>query len=247
MNNVRSFISGEIILFRKSSIFSLFVLSFVVALSLFAGSLTAFAASGSVSGTLDPSDPTLPVVFISTPNCTGQGSTSVHYDVYPFSVDTDGTYTFSINDPSGVASLYIFAVSFDPANPFPTCIAAANTNPISLPVALTAGTQYFAVPFDDTFVQNGTAYILTASGPGEIFGFSDLDCDYPLPTNSVLYSVPAGAPAYFNPDLQSATNFNLPAGTWKISEFSGDFAKVWIACQAQPIWIPTAALGGVTS
>jgi hypothetical protein len=70
-------------------------------------------------------------------------------------------------------------------------------------------------------------------------------CSNPLPSDSVVYSVPAGAPAYFAPDLQSGTNFSLPAGTWKISEFKDDFAKVWIACEANPIWIPSSAVGGV--
>lgn len=68
-------------------------------------------------------------------------------------------------------------------------------------------------------------------------------CKFPLPADSVLYNVPAGAPAYFNPDLQSGTNFTLPAGTWKISEFKDDFAKVWIACEANPVWIPRSAVG----
>jgi hypothetical protein len=68
-------------------------------------------------------------------------------------------------------------------------------------------------------------------------------CVNPLPDGSVVYDVPLGAPAYFNPDLQSAANFNLPAGTWKISEFKDGFAKVWIACQATPIWIPKSAVG----
>jgi hypothetical protein len=68
-------------------------------------------------------------------------------------------------------------------------------------------------------------------------------CKNQLPIDSVVYNVPAGAPAYFNPDLQSGANFNLPAGTWKISEFRNDFAKVWIACGATPIWIPRSAVG----
>jgi hypothetical protein len=71
-----------------------------------------------------------------------------------------------------------------------------------------------------------------------------VSCTNPLPSDSVVYDVPFGAPAYFNPDLQSSTNFSLPAGTWKISEFKDDFAKVWIACEANPIWIPSGAVGG---
>lgn len=68
-------------------------------------------------------------------------------------------------------------------------------------------------------------------------------CSNPLPADAVVYNVPAGAPAYFNPDLQSGANFNLPAGTWKISEVKNDFAKVWIACEANSIWIPSSAVG----
>lgn len=68
-------------------------------------------------------------------------------------------------------------------------------------------------------------------------------CSNPLPADAVVYNVPNGATAYFNPDLQSGANFTLPAGSWKISEVSGDFAKVWIACEAESIWIPTSAIG----
>lgn len=70
-------------------------------------------------------------------------------------------------------------------------------------------------------------------------------CSNPLPADAVVYTVPNGATAYFNPDLQSGANFSLPAGSWKISEVSGDFAKVWIACEAESIWIPSSAIGEV--
>jgi len=67
-------------------------------------------------------------------------------------------------------------------------------------------------------------------------------CPYPLPSGSVVYSIPAGAPAFFAADLSAGTGFNVKAGTWYISEFSGDFAKVWIACQARPVWVPSNAV-----
>lgn len=63
-------------------------------------------------------------------------------------------------------------------------------------------------------------------------------CTYPLPAGSLVYNVPDGAPAYYDADPNASTGFNLPPGTWYISEFGEAFAKVWIACQAQPIWIP---------
>lgn len=225
------------------------ILSFVIVLSLIFGVGASLAGSAAISGAIDSSDPTMDVVMITTPNCTTVFPFVVHYETHAFTVDTDGTYIFTVTDPGNNTAFYVFAGSFDPTNPVPTCVAASNTNPITLPVTLTAGTQYFGVVIDDTFAQLGMTYTLAIDGPGAIaFGFPEATtCTYPLPQNSVLYSVPGGAPAYFNPDLQSGTNFSLPAGTWKISEFSGDFAKVWIACEAQPVWIPTAALGGVTS
>lgn len=224
----------------KRYLFLLLILAFCFSIGIGA----VLAGSATVNGTIDPGDPTLPVVFITTPNCTGQGVAPVLYEVHSFTVDTDGVYNFSATSAGGFASLYLFAGSFDPVNPFPTCVAADNSgNPVTFSYALTVGTTYFAVPFDDTFDQLGGDYTLTIDGPGAILLGSQQACANPLPANSVVYDVPAGAPAFFEPDLASQVNFNLPAGTWWISEFSGDFAKVWIACQANSIWIPANAVG----
>lgn len=76
---------------------------------------------------------------------------------------------------------------------------------------------------------------------GYSFGAATLgagNCTHPLPTGSVVYNVPAGALAFFAPDLNSYANFNLPPGTWYISEFGESFAKVWIACEGDAIYIP---------
>ena len=224
--------------FRKT-----LLISALLALCLVVGVSTTFAGSATLTGTLTPGDPTMPVVFISPPNCTAQGVSPVLYHVYAFTVDASGTHNFSQTSPDGFASLYLFEGSFNPAAAFPDCIAADNSgNPVSFSASLTAGTQYFAVPFDDTFAQAGGDYTLSIDGPGNIL-FAGAACAYPLPAGTVVYDVPAGAPAFFEPRLDTQVNFNLPAGTWKIMEFSGDFAKVWIACQAQPIWIPRNAVG----
>ncbi len=63
-------------------------------------------------------------------------------------------------------------------------------------------------------------------------------CIYPLPSGSVVYNVPAGALAFFDDDVNTYAGFNLPPGTWYITEFGEEFAKVWIACAAQPVYIP---------
>ncbi len=81
----------------------------------------------------------------------------------------------------------------------------------------------------------GTAVINNAVGVSS-------SCPYPLPSGSVVYGIPAGAPAFFAADLSAGTGFAINAGTWYISEFSGDFAKVWVACQASPVWVPSNAV-----
>lgn len=72
--------------------------------------------------------------------------------------------------------------------------------------------------------------------------FDSAACPFPLPAGSIVYSIPQGAPTFYAADLATQNNFNLNAGTWYISEFSGDFAKVWIACQARPVWVPSNAV-----
>lgn len=72
---------------------------------------------------------------------------------------------------------------------------------------------------------------------GSVFA-SGANCTYPLQAGSSVYSVPAGALAFYAPDVNAYTGFNLSPGTWYITEFTDDFAKVWIACSAQPVWIP---------
>ena len=73
---------------------------------------------------------------------------------------------------------------------------------------------------------------------GAIFVVDNAGCSYPLPSGSAVYNVPAGALAFYAPDASTYTGFNLSPGTWYISEFTDDYAKVWIACEAQPIYIP---------
>ncbi len=222
------------------------VISLIILLLVFSISATAvFAGSATFTGTLDPSDPTMEVVSISTPTCLAQAGIQVSYDVYGFTVDIDGVYTFNLTStsPPGFASYYVYEGAFDPSNGAANCIAGNNdADPKTLDLTLAAGTQYFLVVFDDLIAQPGGTYSATISGVGNISDGTPGDCPFPLPLGSVVYNVPAGAPAFFAADLSTQTNFTLAAGTWYISEFSGDFAKVWIACEARPFWIPTNAV-----
>jgi hypothetical protein len=84
----------------------------------------------------------------------------------------------------------------------------------------------------------GTACALTTTWGAVAFPPNGGACIYPLPEGSAVYNVPAGALAFFDDNPDTYAGFNLPPGTWYISEFGEDFAKVWIACGAQPIYIP---------
>lgn len=128
----------------------------------------ALAGTLNVAGVVDATDPDMNVVFITTPNCVGQGASPIAYDLVEFTVDQTGSYQFDVTSPGGAVHLYVHANSFDPAASFPTCIAASNSDPVTLNVNLTAGTTYFAIPFDDTFAQNGDSWSLTIDGPGNI-------------------------------------------------------------------------------
>ncbi len=215
----------------------------LLAISLTVSTFTAAAATVGVTGTIDSGDPTMPVVFISSPNCLGLGFVNIHYETYTVFVDTAGVYSFDLTSTGEFASIYLYEGSFDPANGTVNCVAADNSSPINVTYPLTVGTPYIVVVFDDTFEQTGGDYSLTISGPGNISFSRFSGCTYPLPANAVVYDIPLGAPAFFEADLSTQVNFNLPAGTWHIIEFRGDFAKVWIACQAQPIWVPANAVG----
>jgi hypothetical protein len=228
------------------------VLSFILAVN------SVFAGSIAFSGTFD-GDPTMNVVAISTPNCTSQGSTDVRYDAYLFTVTATGAYNFSAASTGGagtLASIYIMDSNFNPVAALGNCIAGSNNGlapatPTTLNnVNLTAETLYYLVIFDDTFAQTTPGYNFGGNGVGDFLlggpgeevpvGF----CTNPLPSESVVRNVPLGAPAYFDARLDTRVNFDLPAGNWYVTDTSGDFAHVWIACEADLIWIPTSALGG---
>ena len=139
---------------------------------LLAAAIAPAAGALTLTGTIDAADPDMPVVFISTPNCTGQGVSLVSFEARPIFVTASGTYTFSQTSAGaspGFASLYLMSVNFDPDNGFPTCIAGSNgADPLGFAVPLVAGTQYYAVPFDDTFGQLGGTYVLDITGDGEV-------------------------------------------------------------------------------
>lgn len=213
----------------------MFLLTIAVS-SVYAGSVT-------VNGTLDGSDPSMPVVFISTPNCTGQGVTPVHYDVVTFHVDAAGTYNFTLSSPGGFASIYLYITSFNPATGTVNCIAADNTgNPRTLSVSLDPANIYFAVPFDDTFAQTGGSYQLIIDGPGNpILGLpstltaADI-CSVAIPEGSVVGDAPFRTQVYYAPGHVSPGLFLNP-GTYHVigQDETETYYKLFFNCQY--IWV----------
>ncbi len=144
---------------------------------LMAGS--ALAGTLTFSGDLQPPSPTMPVVFIAPPLCTGQGATPVTYRRFPIHVTEAGVYTMDLTFPAGSPSIYLFEGSFNPAAAFPTCVQADNSAPKQIVFNLNVGTDYFVVVFDDSFAQDSGAFSVTINGPGNILaGIS------PIPTLS---------------------------------------------------------------
>jgi hypothetical protein len=232
------------------------VVSLLVLMVLLLTTVTAFADTVSWSGTLGPGDPTW-----FRPDCSGITGSEEWYDVQQFTVSADGSYTFTVTALTGAVSpdtyYLLYQNSFDSAQPSVNCIAedddgngAAITYASQMTVNLVAGVPYTLVTTqccDGVTPEEAADYTNEITGPGVITlgALVTANCPNPLPANSVVYQVPAGAPAFYAADLSTKVNFDLPAGSWKISEFSGDFAKVWISCGASSIWIPSNAVGGV--
>lgn len=122
-----------------------------------------------VTGSIDANDPTMPVVFILSPDCIGQGVTPVTIEVLPFTVSVGGAYTFTQISENSFASLYLMDGTFGTPPPFDHCLAGDNGHdPIGFTEFLAAGALYYAVPFDDTPTQLGGTYGLIIEGPGVV-------------------------------------------------------------------------------
>lgn len=207
------------------------------------GAATVLAATNTFTGTLTSSN-SMGTRFVT--GCAGSsGAGTFYYAAFTVDVSQAGDYTYTDvgffdGNPTTIDGYIGFFPDggFNPASPTAGCVDAGDD---STTITLGAGRYTMVVT---SFSQNVTGtYILQLVGPGEITYAAGADvCPNPLPANSVVRSIPAGAPTFYAPDLATQNNFNLPAGTWWVGETSGDFSRVWIACQAQPVWVPTNAI-----
>lgn len=88
--------------------------------------------------------------------------------------------------------------------------------------------QLWTDPVGTDCANRGTTWGATALGGA---------CANPLPEGTAIYSVPNGAPMYYDPNPGTYVG-QLPAGTWYITEFVDGYAKVWIACSSAQVYIP---------
>jgi len=207
----------------------------------------AFAGTTTFTGTLTSSHPIYPVGRPDNSDCS-----SVIDDILPdkyvyqllyVSVTETGTYSYR---DVGYLDLSTFDIEvavydgpFDPNNPMANCISSMDD---SVDIDLEAGKQYIlAVTSYDRPTTGDYEFSLT--GPGDVVESATDSCRYPLPSGAVVRSLPAGAPAFWSPSLEHGTGFNIPAGTWWTTGTEGDFTHLWIACQAETVWVPTNAVG----
>ena len=215
------------------------------------GVLPASAGSATLNGVLDASDPTMAVVFISPPNCSGQGAFPVHYEATMFSVGATGVYTLGLTSTGAVnefASFYLYAGSFDPGNGMANCVAGDNSTPKQIVYNLVQNSTYYVVVFDDQFSQPGGSYTVQFSGPGDIFigSAAGPGCDVlmPIPETAVGGTFVADAPVYWKPGELTNPLVTIKAGNSARVlglDASGQYYKIIWVCDF--LWVPKATLG----
>ncbi len=224
--------------------------------------LPTMAGSATISGYLGSSNMFPSGRFYNGSPCTSgfNSSGTFYYTFRQIQVTASGSYTYKdygvLVNNDGIIDAYVgfytgSPSTFDPTNPYGNgCVAIWDDNGN---VTLTAGVTYTLVVSSyegsldshdgDTNVGN---YQFTLNGPGEVNVLSTAGvCTNPLPSSgAAVLSIPNSAPSYWAANLQDGTNFNLPAGTWWVINTSGDFAEVWISCQANPVWVLKSAIVG---
>jgi hypothetical protein len=162
-----------------------------------------------------------------------------YYEVYTINVTEAGKYLFHDNGPTALSVAFYTHNGFGTAAPTANCIASFyGDNSVTFP---TAG--LYTVVVSTVLPETTGVFSFTLTGPGTVTFVEESNaCTQSLPGGSTVRPVPNGAPAYYDADPATLLPFSLPAGTWWVSETSGDFAKVWIGCDANPVWIPVNAV-----
>lgn len=205
---------------------------------LFASVLPVFAGVSTFTGAIPSSAGAMSGVYA----CTLHGW-DVNYITKTVNVTASGDYViydtgYYDSDDSTLDILVNFYSqgNFNPAAPLNNCVDGVDDSGTA---TLGAGTYTMVISsYEELKTGNFT---FSFDGPGDIVEVG-ANCPYPLSTSAVQYQIPAGAPVFYAADLATQLTWSIPAGTWWVNRTSGDFAQVWIACQAQPVWVPLNAV-----
>ena len=154
-----------------------------------------------------------------------------------WTVEDAGTYYFEIWDDGSL--VYEAVSSYSAGQTITSQVKAGAYGSVAPGIGIYVGADEGSGDAVDPYVYEPSG---CTTGEWTPVTASTAACTVPRPTSAVIYSVPAGAPAFFQANAESRTTFSIPAGTWYITQFSGDFAQVWIACQANMVWIPANAV-----
>lgn len=224
------------------------VLALVALALLVVAVVPAFAGTTTFTGTLTESHPIYPIGRPDDSACDSVLDDLLpekyRYHLMNVMVTETGTYSYKDNQVTIDIEVAVFDGPFDPNNPLNNCISSMDDIGA---VALEAGKQYILAVTSYDIPTTGD-YEFSLTGPGIVYegtlnSIVVDPCLHPLPDGSVVRSLPAGAPAFWSPSLEHATGFNIPAGTWWTTGTEGDFTHLWIACQAETVWVPTNAVG----
>lgn len=234
---------------RFAAVMLFLVASFtILAVPALGGTLT-------IAGTLTASDPVYPNGRPDDSDCDARIDDVLPgkyiYHTYAIEVTQSGTYSYVDNghfdaDVSTIdIEVAVYDGAFSPDKPVKNCVTSMDDDTT---VKLVAGQTYLlAVTAYDIPITGNYSFTITGPGDVEVDGGvlatpAPEACVYPLPENAIVYSIPSRAPAYYEADEASRLNFDLPAGAWWIIQTVGDFSQVWIACPAQPVWVPTTSI-----
>lgn len=119
-------------------------------------------------GAIDDQDPTLEALQPTEgPGCGDDLGVAVHYDVVTLAPGPGGTYRFALTSTNeSFAAMYVYEISFDPADPAQNCVASASFgDPVLLELDLVESMPHFVVVWDDTLDQVGGDYTLVVTPP----------------------------------------------------------------------------------
>ena len=162
----------------------------------------------------------------STPTETPTGTPTDTPTSTPTDTPTDVPTSTPTDTPTDVAS----STPTDTPTATPTALSADTATATSTPSHTAAATEMSAATAT-------TAPSLTAS---VTLVPPEPRCDNPLPAGSVQGRMVLPTLALYDPNPNATTDILIPGGTsWWVIDAASGYYRIWIACQANPVWVPS--------